>query len=58
MKFFIVSKIEIIDKSTRSYLLTDLNLLFLCWIYFRLEVLSAISSSPSIRFYTMKSDGV
>ena len=39
MKLFIMSKIEIIDKSTGSYRLTNLNLLLLGWIYFRLEAL-------------------
>ena len=39
MKFLIMSKIEIIDKSASTYCFTNPDFLPLCWIYFRLEAL-------------------
>ena len=39
MKFLIMSKIEVIDKSASTYCFTNPDFLLLCWIYFRLEAL-------------------
>ena len=39
IKFFIMSKIEVIDVPTSSYRLAYLDFLLFCWIYFRLEAL-------------------
>ena len=38
-KFFIMSKVEIVDVSTRSDCLTYLDFLFLCRIHFCFEAL-------------------
>ena len=39
MKFLIMSKIEVVDKSTSTYCFTNFDFLFLCRIYFRFEAL-------------------
>ena len=39
MKFLIMSKIEVIDKSASTYCFMNLDFLLLCRIYFRLKAL-------------------
>ncbi len=39
MKSFVMSEIEVVNISTSSYCFTNLDFLFLCRIYFRLEAL-------------------
>ena len=39
MKFLIMSKIEVIDKSTSTCCFMNSDFLFLCRIYFRFEAL-------------------
>ena len=39
MKFLVMSKIEVIDKSASTYCFTNLDFLVLCRIYFRLKAL-------------------
>ena len=39
MKFLIMSKIEVIDKSASTYRFTNFDFLLFCRIYFRLEAL-------------------
>ena len=39
IKFLIMSKIEVIDKSASTYCFTNPDFLLFCWIYFRLEAL-------------------
>ena len=43
MKFLIMSKIEVIDKSASTYCFTNPDFLLLCWIYFRLEALQLLN---------------
>ena len=39
MKFLIMIKIEVIDKSASTYCFTNLDVLLLCRVYFRFEAL-------------------
>ena len=52
MKFLIMSKIEVIDKSASTYCFTNPDFLLLCWIYFRLEALQQFPHPFLSVFYT------
>ena len=52
MKLLIMSKIEVIDKSASTYCFTNLDFLFLCRIYFRLEALQQIPH-PFLSFFIL-----
>ena len=52
MKFLIMSKIEVIDKSASTYCFTNPDFLPLCWIYFRLETLQQFPHPFLSVFYT------
>ena len=52
MKFLIMSKIEVIDKSASTYCFTNLDFLLLCWIYFRFEALQQFPHPFLSVFYT------
>ena len=52
MKFLIMSKIEVIDKSASTYCFTNLDSLLLCWIYFRFEALQQFPHPFLLVFYT------
>ena len=52
MKFLIMSKIEVIDKSASTYCFTNLDFLLVCRIYFRLEALQQFPHPFLSVFYT------
>ena len=52
MKFLIMSKIEVIDKSASTYCFTSLYFLLLCWIYFRLEAFQQFPQ-PFLSFFIL-----
>ena len=52
MKFLIMSKIEVIDKSASTYCFTNPDFLLLCRINFRFEALQQFPYPPLFSFYT------
>ena len=52
MKLLIMSKIEVIDKSASTYCFTNLDFLFICRIYFRLEAFQQFPHPFLLVFYT------
>ena len=52
MKFLIMSKIEVIDKSASTYSFTNFDFLLFCRIYFRLEALQQFPHPFLSVFYT------
>ena len=52
IRFLIMSKIEVLDKSASTYCFTNLDFLLLCWIYFRLEALQQFPHPFLSVFYT------
>ena len=52
MKFLIMSKIEVIDKSAGTYCFTNLDFLLLCRVYFRFEALQQFPH-PFLSFFIL-----
>ena len=52
MKFLIMIKIEVIDKSASTYCFTNLDVLLLCRVYFRFEALQQCPHPFLSVFYT------
>ncbi len=52
IKFLIMSKIKVIDKSASTYCFTNFDFLVLCGIYFRFEALQQFPHPFLSVFYT------